>query len=78
MSSHVRNHWRVETGIDLLLPHQAIHQEPFIATQLHREIKGLQKAGNETAASGFFPWLFTVRAYFDLDLLPNTRELKSC
>lgn len=75
MSAHARNQWRAKTGVDLLMPHLAIHQEPFIAMQLLQNLKGLQKAGNETAASGFFPWLFTVRACFDLNLLPNTREL---
>ena len=75
MSAHVRNKWQTENGVDLLLPHMVIHQEPFITMHLAQTIKELQRAGNETTASGFFPWLFTTRACLDLNLLPNTREL---
>ncbi len=75
IASNVRNEWLQEKNMDLLLPHLVIHQDPYIALMLGSKIKALQRANNQSAASGYFPWLFTVRACFDLDLLPNTREL---
>lgn len=75
IASNVRNEFLLENGIDLLLPHLAIHQDPYIAVKLLGRIKGFQKNNNQSAASGYFPWLFTVRACFEMDLLPNTREL---
>jgi hypothetical protein len=75
MSAHIRNIWRSEHSLDLLLPDLAINLEPYIALQLLKNIKNLQKTGNEFMAGGFFPWLFTVRACYDIDLVPNTREL---
>lgn len=75
VASNVRNEWLLESQVDLLLPHLVIHQDPYIAVKLLGRIKALQKGDNQTAASGYFPWLFTVRACFEMDLLPNTREL---
>lgn len=75
IAANVRNECLQVKGIDLLSPHLVIHQDPDIAATLVSHIKTFQKAGQNEAASGYFPWLFTVRACFDLDLLPNTREL---
>lgn len=75
VAAHLRNGWLIDKHMDLLLPHLVIHQDPFVAIELGNRIKMLQKANNQAAACGYFPWLFTVRACFNLALLAETREL---
>ena len=75
MTAHTRNRMLMEKGIDLLIPHLAVHQNPYIALHLASTIKELQKEHKEVVASGVYPWLFTVRACFELELLGSTRAL---
>ncbi len=75
VAAQLRNGWLIDDKVDLLLPHVVIHQDPFVGIKLSYKIKMLQKANNQAVACGYFPWLFTVRACFNLALLAETREL---
>lgn len=75
MTAHMRHSVNTQKNVNLLVPHLAIHQAPFLAMEINKFIRTLQKSGNETFASGLFPWLFTVRACDNINLLAGTREL---
>jgi hypothetical protein len=75
MTFHNRNHILNLFDIDLLYPDVAIVNRPMMPTQLVNTIQDLQKNNTQSYASGYFPWVFTLRACLMVELRNETRIL---
>jgi hypothetical protein len=75
MATHMRHQLEKEFQIGLLYPHLVVLERPAVSVDLSKLISELQRQKNPVAASGIFPWLFTLRACFNIELRPPTREM---
>ena len=75
MTTHMRHRLEAEYQVGLLYPHIVALEKSELPIKIISLIKYLQRQNNPAAASGLFPWLFTLRACLNLELRPVAREM---